>query len=69
MKMRIVIEVERGDGPVTDADLQHAAKVTTGLVEVADAKIDGEAYSSPVGSYAGADSNIAWSYRVEEVKP
>jgi hypothetical protein len=62
MKARIVIEVERRDGNVTDDDLRAATKSVKKNVDTID--INGE----PLGPWIRIDG-LRWSYRVEEVKP
>jgi hypothetical protein len=64
MKMRIAIEVERKDAPLTDADLCRAADFVRGVVEVVDAQDSGH---RPWGNEP--TDGLWYEYTVEEVKP
>ena len=61
--MRIVIEVERKDGALTDADLRAACERTAKIVEVIDAD------ESPFGSPIDNGNGVLFAYSVEDVKP
>jgi hypothetical protein len=63
MKMRITIEVERADGPLTDEDLRNAAERVTAAVELRDVNF------GPIGSTPFDVPALHWAYVVEEVKP
>lgn len=62
--MRIVIDVEREDGPVTSTDLRYVVARTCAFVEAHDARVNGPAHMS---AHRGGDPDAKWSYSVREV--
>ncbi len=63
MKIQIVIDVEREDGPLMDEHLQFACNLAGGMVEMSDAE-DG---AGARGHIAGVEGFGMWSYSVREV--
>lgn len=61
MKMRIVIDVERVDGPLTDTDMSAALRSTKQNIDIPDVS------ERLVGPFSR--DGLRWSYAVEEVKP
>ncbi len=62
MKMRITIDVERKDGPLTDEDLTRAVEACAHVVEVDDADL------TPLMD-ASLGNELTWGYCVHEVTP
>lgn len=60
MKARITIEVERTDGPLTDADMRRAVVACAHVIEVKDEDLD-----PLIGASLG--NGLTWGYRVHEV--